>query len=61
MLLDGKKVAEKILGDVKTKVQTLTIITNILLNPYSLYFLIVLPIKSRWCKSVEYPSQAPCK
>lgn len=35
--------AEQVIGVVKTKVQTLTIITNILLNPYSLYFLIVLP------------------
>lgn len=35
--------AEQVIGVVKTKIQTLTIITNILLNPYSLYFLIVLP------------------
>ena len=35
--------AEQVIGVVKTKIQTLTLITNILLNPYSLYFLIVLP------------------
>lgn len=35
---------EQVIGVVKTKIQTLTLITNILLNPYSLYFLIVLPV-----------------
>lgn len=35
---------EQVIGVVKTKIATLTLITNILLNPYSLYFLIVLPV-----------------
>lgn len=35
---------EQVIGVVKTKIQTLTLITNILLNPYSLYFIIVLPV-----------------
>lgn len=35
---------EQVIGVVKTKVATLTLITNVLLNPYSLYFLIVLPV-----------------
>lgn len=35
---------EQILGIVQTKVYTLTFITNALLNIYTLYFLIILPI-----------------
>lgn len=35
---------EQVIGVVKTEIKTLTLITNILLNPYSLYFLIVLPV-----------------
>lgn len=35
---------EQVIGVVKTKILTLTLITKILLNPYSLYFLIVLPV-----------------
>lgn len=35
---------EQVIGVVKTKIVTLTLITNVLLNPYSLYFLIVLPV-----------------
>lgn len=34
----------QVLGIVQSKVYTLTLITNILLNVYSLYFLIILPI-----------------
>ena len=34
----------QIIGTVQTKVYTLTLITNLLLNIYSLYFLIIVPI-----------------
>lgn len=35
---------DQIIGVVKTKSQILTFITNMLLNPYTLYFLIILPL-----------------
>lgn len=34
---------EQIIGIVKAKSQILTLITNMLLNPYTLYFLVILP------------------
>lgn len=41
---DPVVLSSQIIGVVQYKIYTLTIITNILLNPYTLYFLIVLPI-----------------